>query len=291
MNLGIIGHTFQGMYDLEIDKTRLKSKLGPNVVYIEMGDLLSIWRDVADNEAKALTTDIMSKYTASGPGEEDINNACRLGLAMEKVADKYQLSGLSHLCQHLIHVETGTTPCYAATRLIDKGIMVTCEGDIANLACMCLVHQLTGEVACFVEWGMYDVNHNAMLLVHHGAGSPQLAKSNCDVCITPTGEKWGFKGTGASFRFMGKPGPVTLSSLIDDAQGWRMLITGGEAIDVPVRPYYGQQFMVKVDKPVEEYVEALCRKGVTHHAILSYGDLTARLQQVTRLLDIKEFRL
>ena len=82
---------------------------------------------------------------------------------------------------------TGTTPCYAATRLIDKGIMVTCEGDIANLACMCLIHQLTGDVACFVEWGMYDVNHNAMLLVHHGAGSPHLAKSNCDVCITPTG--------------------------------------------------------------------------------------------------------
>ena len=291
MNVGIIGHTFQGMYDLEMDKTKLKATLGPNVFYLELGELLDFWHHIGDAQSDNLARAITARYVLEGPGPDDVKSACRLGLAMEQLADKYQLAGLSHLCQHLIHVETGTTPCYAATRLIEKGIMVTCEGDIGNLVCMCLLHALTDDIPCFVEWGMYDARENAMLLVHHGAGSPRLAKSPADVRITPTGEKWGFKGTGVSFRFMGKPGRVTIASLINDQEGWKMLITGGQAIDAPCRPYFGQQFMVKVDRPVEAYLESLCREGVTHHAILIYGDLTRELQQIVRLLKLRQFVL
>ena len=286
-NIGIIGHTFQGMYDLELDKTKLKAKIGPNVFYIELGELLSTWREVPDDRTSEVADDLTNRFACDGTGTEDVASACRLGLAMEKVARKYNLSGLSHLCQHLIHVETGTTPCYAATRLQERGIMVTCEGDIGNLACMCLVYGLTQQVPCFVEWGMYDVKENAMLLVHHGAGSPTLARDQKDVQITPTGEKWGFKGKGASFRYMGKPGRVTMASFINDADGWKMLITGGEALDVPCRPYYGQQFMVKVATPVQEYLRSLCLEGVTHHCILAYGDLTSKLQQAAALMDVK----
>jgi L-arabinose isomerase len=289
MNIGIVGHTFQGMYDLELDKTKLKAAIGPNVVYVELNDLLALWRDVPEEEAGRVALDLAAQYTIAGPQEEDLRNSCRLGLAMERLAEKHNLSGLSHLCQHLIHVETGTTPCYAAARLTEKGIMVTCEGDIGNLVCMCLLHELTGDIPCFFEWGMYDVKENAMLLVHHGSGSPRLAKCAADVNITPTGEKWGFKGTGASFRYMGKPGPVTMASLIEDRQGWKMLITGGEAIDVPCRPFWGQQFMVRVDQPVKTFLETLCREGVTHHGILIYGDLREKLQKAVTLLGIRQF--
>ena len=288
MNLGIIGHTFQGMYDLELDKTKLKAKIGPNVVYIEVATLMSVWREIEEEKTEKLAETVKSRFKIDGPQDEDIKSSCKLGLAMEKVAEKYNLSGLSHLCQHLIHVETGTTPCYAAARLIEKGVMVTCEGDIGNLVTMCLMHAITGQAAVFVEVGMYDVKENAMLMVHHGAGAPSLAKSDDEVSVTPTGEKWGFKGTGASLRFMGKPGPVTMASIINDKDGWKMLITGGEALDVPVRPYFGQQFMVKVDKPVTEYLEELCREGVTHHSILVYGDIREKMKAAAKLMDVRE---
>jgi len=49
--------------------------------------------------------------------------------------------------------------------------------------------------------------------------------------------------------------------------------------------------MVRVDVPVERYLEALCRRGITHHAILTYGDLRAKLQKVADLLDIRTFVL
>ncbi|HEB30528.1 MAG TPA: hypothetical protein ENI15_06595 [Spirochaetes bacterium] len=291
LNLGIVGHTFQGMYDLEMDKTKLKSEIGPNVTYLEVSELVSIWNEIEGKKAAELAEKARSMYKVEGPDSNDMKNACRLGLAMEKLAQKYKLDGLSHLCQHLIHVQTGTTPCYGVGHLTERGIMATCEGDLGNLVSMCILHFLTDDIPCFFEWGMYDVKEDAMLLVHHGGSSPLLARDPGEVTITPTGEKWGFKGKGASYRYMGKPGYLTIMSLIDDKDGWKMLISGGEALDSKVRPFYGHQFMVRMKSPVKDYLYALCSEGVTHHGALVYGDVRDRLEKVASLLNIRTFFL
>ena len=70
-----------------------------------------------------------------------------------------------------------------------------------------------------------------------------------------------------------------------------MLISGGEALDVPCRPSYSDQFMVRVDRPVKEYLEQLCRHGVTHHAVLCYGNYRKELAQLTDLLSIRRTEL
>lgn len=291
LNLGIIGHTFQGMYDLELDKTLFKGKIGPNVIYIELDELMSTWEGIGAEDSDRAASDLRANYKLAGPDNTDIAKACRLGLAFEKLAEKHNLDGLSHLCQHFLHVHTETTPCLANSSLVEKGIMVSCEGDIGNLAAMCILHELTEEPAFHGEFGMYDLNENAFLFVHHGAGNPRLARDPAEVNITPTGEKWGFTGEGASFRYAGKPGRVTLSSLIYDKDGWKMLITGGDVLDVPIRPYYGAQFTIQVDRPIKEYLGCLCREGVTHHAALVYGDVRKELEKLADLLKIRKFIL
>jgi L-fucose isomerase-like protein len=252
---------------------------------------MSIWKEISSERGNSVASELTELYQLDGPGDEDINKACRLGLALEELAEKHGLDGISHLCQHFLHVQTETTPCYANARLVEKGIMVTCEGDIGNLASMCILHELTGEPAFHGEFGMYDLKENALLFVHHGAGNPRLARDPAEINLTSTGEKWGFTGEGASFRYVGKPGRVTLASLIYDREGWKMLITGGEVLDVPLRPYFGAQFTIRVDRPIKEYVENLCREGVTHHAALVYGDVQSDLEKLASLLKIRKFLL
>jgi L-arabinose isomerase len=289
MNLGIVGHTFQGMYDLEIDKTLFKATIGPNVVYLELHELIETWKGVSESAGQVIARDLIGKYKREGPEEADITNACRLGIAMEKLAIEHRLDGLAHLCQHFLHVATGTTPCLPNAQLIDKGIMVTCEGDIGNLAMMCILNRLTGTAVHHGEFGMYDLKEDALLFVHHGAGSPALARKAEEVTITPTGEKWGFQGNGASFRYTGKPGKVTLASFTYDPSGWKMMIAGGEAIEVPLRPYYGEQFTIRFEKPVKDWLYRLCREGVTHHAALVYGDVRKELRLLADLLHVRQF--
>ena len=291
LNLGIVGHTFQGMYDLEIDKTMFKATIGPNVIYVELQELMDLWEKTSEDEGRDLARDLLKRYQTEGTAEGDIRNACRLGLAMEKLAEEHRLDGISHLCQHFLHVATKTTPCLANARLIEKGVMVSCEGDIGNLAIMCVLHRLSGDAVHHGEFGMYDVKENALLFVHHGAGSPRLAKSDDSVSITPTGEKWGFEGAGASFRYAGKPGTVTLSSLIYDREGWKLLVSVGEVLEVPVRPFYGEQFTIRFEKPIKEWLYALCMEGSTHHAALVYGDFEKELSCLSRLLGIRNIVL
>jgi len=290
LNLGIVGHTFQGMYDLEIDKTMFKASIGPNVIYLELEELMDLWRETDDSVGNERALELIGKYRMEETGEKDICNACRLGAAMEKLVERYGLDGISHLCQHFLHVATKTTPCLSNAQLIEKGILVTCEGDIGNLAIMCVLHGLSGSAVHHGEFGMYDLHENALLFVHHGAGAPSLAKNSGAVSITPTGERWGFEGAGASFRYTGKPGTVTISSLICGTDGWKLLISVGKTLDVPVlpvRPYYGEQFTIRFEKPVKEWLYELCMGGFTHHAALVYGDFKKELLYLSRLLRIR----
>ena len=84
INIGIVGHTFQGMYDLELDKTKLKAKIGPNIIYIEVSTLLEVWKEIEEEKAAKTVETLKSKFTIKGPKDADILSSCKLGLAMEK---------------------------------------------------------------------------------------------------------------------------------------------------------------------------------------------------------------
>lgn len=69
------------------------------------------------------------------------------------------------------------------------------------------------------------------------------------------------------------PGPVTLSHLIRDVSGWTMLISKGEVMDLPAMPINDVSLVVKVSRPIKEYVKVLVKHGFTHHCIAVRGDL------------------
>lgn len=70
-----------------------------------------------------------------------------------------------------------------------------------------------------------------------------------------------------------------------------MLISGGEAIDAPCRPTYSDQFVIRVDRPVKEYLETLCRNGVAHHAAGCYGNCRKELEQLADMMGVMKFIL
>ena len=75
------------MYDVELDKTMLKSAIGPNVYYIELAELIKEYRAIECKVSEELGTEIMGKYKVEGPTSNDINNACSLALAMVKIVE------------------------------------------------------------------------------------------------------------------------------------------------------------------------------------------------------------
>ena len=126
----------------------------------------------------------------------------------------------------------------------------------------------------FLEWSAYDIKSDTMLLTHHGVVDPKIHAANQETCrITPSPEKWDFTGKGMSVEYCSKAGKVTLACLIDAKDGWKLLLSGGECIEMPQCPSFAPQFHFKHESlGIKDYIKQIVEEGVAHHVCLVYGD-------------------
>jgi len=288
--IGVIGHVFRGMYDLENDKTKIKGALGPDVIYVELSHLLKLWENVTDEEAMAVAQDMASRFTMRGTSREELVRSCKLGIAMERLIEHLNLDALCFLGQHYIEKEVGAPARIGSSWILEKGEhIIASEGDLAGLVVMQVMTWLTGNPPLQAEWGQYDATHNAVFIVGHGLGSPALAASDKAVTLTRSPEEWGFEGSGANIEFILKPGVVTMAHLLHTARGWQMLISRGESLDYPCLPCDEIHGLIRVDMPVKEYLVEIQKKGVPHHVIVVHGDIRDELALLSRAMGIDCF--
>ena len=289
-NIGVVGHVFRGMYDLELDKTFLKGTFGVNIIYIQVSHLLEIWEKVDSKATNALADQLMHRFKMRTASRDDVSRACKLAIAMRKLLERFKLDALCFLEQHFVQKHTGTTARIGASLLIEKeGCMVTCEGDLGGLVMMMLMKSITGQSPLQGEWGEFDVDHNACLILGHGIGDPTLATSDEAVTLTRTPEEWGFEGEGLNYEYILRPGPVILGHIFGTQNGWQMLISGGQSIKFPTLRYDEIHAMIQVKEPVKEYLEKILNQGVAHHVVVSLSQTERELEDVVDLLGVEKF--
>jgi L-arabinose isomerase len=193
------------------------------------------------------------------------------------------------LGQHYVEAHTKATSYLGMAELHAEGksLGVT-EGDVLGLIMMKILRQFTGRTPFFGEWAEFDVPRNAMMLLAHGYADPTQAKQGSKPRITPTPEQWGFAGSGFSYELTFDPGPVTFGHFIRDAKGWRMLISGGEILDVPAMPIHDSSLVVRLEQPIKDYVETLTKRGFPHHCIAVRGDVRKQLAQLADLMAMEK---
>ncbi|MHB9036621.1 MAG: hypothetical protein ACYC64_08130 [Armatimonadota bacterium] len=289
-SIGVIGHVFRGMYDLENDKTKIKAALGPDVIYVEMSHLLRQWEKVTDEEASAVADKMASRFTMRGTTKEELVRSCKLGIAMERLIDHLNLDALCFLGQHYIEKEVGAPARIGASMILDKGKhIIASEGDLAGLVLMQAMTWLTGNSPLQAEWGQYDATHNAVFIVGHGLGSASLASSDKAITLTRSPEEWGFEGSGANIEFILKPGVVTMAHLLHTAKGWQMLISRGESVEYPCLPCDEIHGLIRVDIPVKDYLVKIQKKGVPHHVIVVHSDICRELELLAQAMGVESF--
>lgn len=290
-NIGLVGHVFRGMFDLEFDKGSVRGILGPEVISIQVDHLIDIWKDVPVKLVKDNTEKLAGRFKINGITQDDIERSVRLGIAMERVTEKYKLNSLCFLGQHYIEKMTGAPARIGASLMLEKGFMVACEGDIGGLVMMEMMHCLTGKIPVQMEWGQFDRKNNALFLLGHGIASPCLASNHKEITLTCAPEEWGFEGNGVNWEMIAKPGDVTLGHLMCTPQGWRMLISQGKSIKYPTLPCNEIHAMVQVDSSIEDYLKKLIKLGVTHHVILVHGQCQNELEIIADKIGVNCFFL
>lgn len=288
MSIGMIGHVFRGMYDLECDNGSIRGILGPEVIAVQVEHLVDIWNNISNAQTEEAANEL-ARYCVD-VSREDLNRSVRLGLAMRELARVYHLDSLCFLGQHYIEKVTGAPARLGASMVMaNDNMVVACEGDIGGLIMMHMMKELTGNTPTQLEWGQFDIANNALFLLGHGICNPNVAKSANDLKLTPTPEEWGFEGRGVNWQLIVKPGPVTMGHFLHTPEGWQMLISEGQSIDFPCLPCQEIHAMVRVQTPVREYLTNLIEKGVSHHVIVVHGHIGRDLEQIADLMGIQKF--
>ena len=287
-NIGVVGHVFRGMYDFEHDKTKVRGKLGPNCINIQVSHLVELWEAADPSAVSALGDEVRRRFRIRGIDNTDIHQAARLAVAMRDLASRFHLDALCYLGQHHVEQKTQTTAYLGSAMLQENDIMAISEGDVHGVTMMLIQHMLTGLSPFFGEWSGFDEELDALLIVMHGFADPRLAKDPDNIWITPSPENWGYTGNGLSFEFTARPGPATIGHFIDDQDGYRMLISKGEILDLPPLPINESSFRMRMGKPIKSYLEELLSHGFAHHTIVGYGDLTEELSFIADLMGIRK---
>jgi L-arabinose isomerase len=278
-NIGIIGHVFRGMYDLEYDRAKVRGLLGPEIISIQTDHLLECWKSVPEKEAKSAAERLFKRFAAKHVTIDDAARSLKVGMAMRAIVKKFNLDALCFLGQHYIEKMTGAPARLGASMLMEEdGVMAACEGDIGGLVMMELMRDFTGAAPLQAEWGQFDKKNNALFLLGHGIASPGIAAGDNEVMLSRSPEEWGFKGSGINYELILKPGSVTMGHFLNTAEGWRMFVTEGESIKFPRLTCDEIHAMIKVETPVETYLKKVLETGVAHHLIVARGHVSEELE-------------
>ena len=287
-NIGVVGHVFRGMYDFEHDKTKIKGLLGPNCINIQVSHLVDLWEAVDMEEVAALEAEVVRRFKIRDIDDTDIHKAARLAIAMKDLVNRFHLDALCYLGQHHVEQKTQTTAYLGSAMLQEQGIMAISEGDVHGVTMMLIQHMLTGSSPFFGEWSGFDEELDALMVVMHGFVDPTIVKDPDQIWVTSSPENWGYTGNGFSFEATAKPGVATIGHLIEDQEGYRMLISRGEILDLPPLPIRESSFRMRMGKPIKSYLVELLDHGFAHHTIVGYGDLTDELSLIADLMGIKK---
>jgi len=104
--MGFLGHTYPGMLDMYSDFTMITAQTGMHVEVLEMCDLAKLAESVTDTEKRAkmdqvtemfiLSEDSPSDPLAKKPRSEQLDAACRVAVAQEKLIREFDLDALTY---------------------------------------------------------------------------------------------------------------------------------------------------------------------------------------------------
>jgi L-arabinose isomerase len=104
--MGFLGHTYPGMLDMYSDFTMIAAQTGLHVEMLEMCDLMRLFESVTPAEQQAkldqvremfiLSEDSPSDPLARKPRPEQLDVACRVAVAQEKLVREFDLDALTY---------------------------------------------------------------------------------------------------------------------------------------------------------------------------------------------------
>ncbi len=294
---GYLGHTYDGMYDMNTDPTAFSGTFGAHVKMLEMCELIEYVHAATDAEVKERIGLIRSIFDIREPSNDpltdfvhdsDLELAARCSIGLDTLVEKNGLTALAYFYkgEHGNEYERIASNLIIGNSLLtSRDIPLAGEADLKTAAAMLIMNRVGGG-GSFAELHPFDVVDDIVLIGHDGPHNINI--SNERPVLRKLKKFHGKPGAGVSVEFKLKTGPISLLSCSVGGDGKIKLIEAtGESRPGAIPATGNTNTKCRFRVPANEFVERWCSAGPTHHLALGIGDHTEEIGTFARMMDIK----
>jgi L-arabinose isomerase len=283
--LGLMGHYYGGMLDIATDLTQVAITFGCHIEQLEVDELSAIRARVNDAEIAGRVADFRKHFDVQPDcAEEELARAARTSVALDRLIEEHDLQSMAYYYMGsgvAANEETMSSIILGTSLLTGRGVPVAGEYEVKNVLAMKIMDAF-GAGGSFTEYYALDLNLDHVLMGHDGPGHIAIAESKTKV--KPLDVYHGKVGRGLSVEMTVKHGPVTLLSVVDDAQsGFKLVTAEGSCVPGEVLRIGNTNSHYKFPIGARAFVEAWNAQGPAHHCAVGIGHQAGKLKKLSAL--------
>jgi len=286
--MGLMGTYYNGMLDIYTDLTQQLVQFGGHIEILEVDELTALRKGVDENEITGRQKEFFNIFDVQPDcPEEDLRNAARTSLALDALAKRHDLGSMAYFYKgsNNENEETISSIILGNSMLTANGRPMAGEYEVKNVQAMKILDTL-GCGGSFTEYYAMDYQDDVVLMGHDGPGHMKIAEGK--VKVKPLNVYHGKVGKGLSVEMSVKHGPVTLLSVVQQANGELMLLAAnGESVPGPILELGNTNSRYRFSIGARNFVEAWNSYGPAHHCAIGTGDVTGILEKLGKLLKMK----
>ena len=291
--LGVMGHYYNGMLDIQSDLTQQVVHFGGHVEHIEPDELAALRREVDDQAVQLKRSEFDEAFDIRKDVDPaDLDRAARTAVALDQLVDQRRLGSLAYFFHSVPGHENEdviSSIILGTSLLTARGVPVAGELEIKNAQAMKILDTL-GVGGSFTEYYAFDFDDDIVLMGHDGPGHVAIAQGRPRV--RPLEVYHGKIGKGLSIEMSVRHGPVTLLSVVQTVGGGlALLVAEGASEPGPILEIGNTNSRYRFDVGARAFAEAWNARGPAHHCAVGVGHVARRIEMLGKLLGLEVIRI
>ena len=216
--------------------------------------------------------------------DEKMQVLAKISVAIDDMIEAYHFDSVSIRCWNEMHQEFGIAPCVLLSELNDRGIVASCEMDVANTITMEILAQASQKPAACLDWNNnYGDDENKCILFHCGSTAQGLMEDKGVVGV----HKMFAKGNGPDYGWGVNEGriaamPMTYASARTENGLIYTYVDEGRMTGEPIeKEYFGCAGVAEISD-LQKKIMYMGRNGFRHHTTISAGHYADAIEEAMK---------